>query len=112
MLISLVKRIITKRVVECEENMLLLTFLSCSFFVNFQFDLKWNSFSNLITFEGTIFNFLRLMTGNIQFRESILHMKVSSDTVTGVYMAFLEFSLDRPATASYERLHDLIHSQK
>lgn len=36
-------------------------------------------------------------------------MKVSFDTVTGAYMAFLEFSLDRP-TASYDRLHDLIHS--
>lgn len=36
------------------------------------------------------------MTGNTEFRESILHMKISSDTVTDVYTAFSEFSLTDP----------------
>lgn len=37
--------------------MLLHTFLSCSFLINVHFDLKWNSLSTQITFEGIIVKF-------------------------------------------------------
>jgi len=81
--------------------------------INVHFDLKWNILSTPVTFEGVIIIFLRLMTGNVKFRETTRNIKLSSDTITDVYMGFPEFSLDRPTTCykRHNRLHDLIHSQ-
>lgn len=42
------------------------------FLDQFHFDLKWNSLSAQITFEGIIVNFFILMTGNVQFRHACI----------------------------------------